>query len=164
MASGVDTPRGCRGMTLVELMIVVSILGILAAIVIPKFSSASDEAEATHAAATLRLLRDAAQRYNAEHGDWPANVDRGVMPPELEPYFVGADMKNDVTGGKWDYENWIDRGRTLSDGRPIGIAFSLRGGDWSQIEEIDRLIDDGDVNTGNLQLYGKAFLYLVHSQ
>lgn len=153
-------------MTLVELMIVVSVLAILAAIVLPKFSSATDDAKAAHAVTTLKVLANAVTRYHLEHDDWPANVGRGVLPPELEPYLVGADMENDVTGGKWDYENWIGRGRTMNDGRGIGIAFHLRGGDQQQFPEIDRIIDDGDLETGSMQIYGSgnALLYLVYAE
>ncbi len=65
-----------RGFTLVEILIVVTILGILAAIVIPKFTNASDEARSTTTKALLKTLRNQLELYKQQHGDeYPALVD-----------------------------------------------------------------------------------------
>ncbi|MHC4999868.1 MAG: prepilin-type N-terminal cleavage/methylation domain-containing protein [Planctomycetota bacterium] len=56
-----------RAFTLVELMIVVAVLGILAAIVIPEFSGHIQRAKESAAKDNLRLLREAIERYASEH-------------------------------------------------------------------------------------------------
>ena len=64
--------RHCKrnyGFTLVEILIVVIILGILAAIVIPQFSDASSDAKDSSLASNLRALRAQGELYKAEHGD-----------------------------------------------------------------------------------------------
>ncbi len=61
--------KGWAGFTLVELMIVVSILGILAALVIPKFTDASVLAQSAATLDTLRGTRVALERYKMDHGD-----------------------------------------------------------------------------------------------
>lgn len=155
-----------KGMTLIELMIVVSILAILAAIVIPTFSNATDDARATYAVSTMKVLANALERYHAEHDDWPADVSPGSFPSELEPYLVNTDFDNDVNGGVWDYENWIGRGVTMSDGRRVGIALTIRSGDNADYLAIDQQIDDGDLSTGNVQygsFYSPCLLYLVRA-
>lgn len=60
------------GFTLVEVLIVVVILGILASIVIPQFSSASEEARANSVAKLLQSMRGQIEVYRVEHNnDYP---------------------------------------------------------------------------------------------
>lgn len=54
-----------KGFTLVELLVVVAIIGILAAIAIPKFTSASETARGAKIVADLRTLDSAAELYYA---------------------------------------------------------------------------------------------------
>lgn len=61
-----------RAFTLVEILIVVTILGILAAIVIPQFTNSSQEASGSVVASQLRLIRSQLTLYQARHGFWPA--------------------------------------------------------------------------------------------
>jgi len=61
--------RGHRGFTLVELLIVVTIIGILATIVIPQFSNASTQARENALKDELRYLRTQIVVYKAQHKD-----------------------------------------------------------------------------------------------
>ncbi len=58
-----------NGFTLVELTIVVVILGILAAIVIPRFAGASSEARDAVVASNLTRLRNSLELYRVQHHD-----------------------------------------------------------------------------------------------
>ncbi len=58
-----------RGFTLVEILIVVVILGILAAIVIPQFSQASTEARENSLASSLQTMRSQISLYKIQHND-----------------------------------------------------------------------------------------------
>lgn len=60
------------GFTLVEILIVVVILGILAAIVIPQFTSASETAKSSSLTAQLQTIRSQLELYQVQHnGDYP---------------------------------------------------------------------------------------------
>ncbi len=58
-----------KGFSLVELMIVVALLGILAAMALPAFQGHVRQARAAAAKDNLRILRDAIKIYAAEHND-----------------------------------------------------------------------------------------------
>lgn len=65
-----------KAFSLVELLIVVAILGILAAVVIPEVSSHVMKAKESAAKDTLRILRESIERYYAENGVAPGYVGR----------------------------------------------------------------------------------------
>lgn len=59
------------GFTLVELLIVVIILAILAAIVVPQFASSTDDAKVSALDSTLANMRSAIDLYYQQHGEYP---------------------------------------------------------------------------------------------
>ena len=65
-----------KAFTFIELLIVVAVLGILAAIVLPEFREYSQKAKESNAKANLRILRNAIERYAVRHnGVAPGYVD-----------------------------------------------------------------------------------------
>ena len=77
--------RRTSGFTLVEILIVVIILGILAAIVIPQFSDASTEARESSLDSNLRALRSQSELYKAQHDDsYPWDDGAGALDSDAE--------------------------------------------------------------------------------
>ena len=62
------------GFTLVEILIVVIILGILAAIVIPQFTNASQDARKSSLVSQLQTLRSQIELWKLQHGDALPNL------------------------------------------------------------------------------------------
>lgn len=68
---------GCTAFTLVEILIVVLMLGILAAIALPKFSNASATARASMLADDVRIFRTQLAVYRGQHRGVPAGYPNG---------------------------------------------------------------------------------------
>ena len=62
--------RDSKGFTLIELMIVVVIIGILAALAIPRFSKASDRAKEKEADGLVKQVYTLQQAYKAQNGTY----------------------------------------------------------------------------------------------
>ena len=64
-----------KGFTLLELLTVVIIIAILAAIAIPQFFRAAERARASEGVHILGIIRSAQLRYYAEHGAFTTSLD-----------------------------------------------------------------------------------------
>ncbi|UCD55025.1 MAG: prepilin-type N-terminal cleavage/methylation domain-containing protein [Candidatus Omnitrophota bacterium] len=62
--------RGRKGFTLVELLIVIIIVGVLAAVSVPMMSANLERARGTDGIAQLGAIRTAERLYHAEHGHY----------------------------------------------------------------------------------------------
>ncbi|MCL6448736.1 MAG: prepilin-type N-terminal cleavage/methylation domain-containing protein [Armatimonadetes bacterium] len=67
--------RDRRGFTLIELVIVLAILGGLAALLIPRFASTADNTDARVNQSNHRMLQEAVDLYRAENGGFPSALN-----------------------------------------------------------------------------------------
>jgi len=90
-----------RGFTLIEVMIVVVILSILAAVVVPKIMSRPDEARVTKARQDIRAIGAALDLYRLDNYSYPT-TDQGLLALVETP----ADLPK---GARWKKGGYIER-------------------------------------------------------
>jgi general secretion pathway protein G len=120
-----------RGFTLIEVMVVVVILGILAAIIVPKVMDRPDTARLVKAQSDIRALESALNLYKLDNFDYPSNdqglealvpkyIDRLADDPwgnpylylnpglhgDMDVYTLGADGLQGGEGKNADIGNW----------------------------------------------------------
>ena len=110
---------GASGFTLIELMIVVAIIGILAAIAIPKFASLMRKSAEGASKGNLGAVRSALSIYYGDmEGQYPQVMSAltvngkylSVFPVAKAPnYHPDSSVESDATGsndgGGWNYDN-----------------------------------------------------------
>ena len=85
-----------KGFTLVEILIVVIILGILAAIVIPQFTSASEDARKNSLTSQVQTLRSQIELYKLQHTSTMAELFDNPTDPAVQ--WAELTGKTDVNG------------------------------------------------------------------
>ncbi len=91
--------RNPSGFTLIELMVVMVIIGLLAALVVPKFFGHVDKALQQDAQAQIELLGQALDLFRLEHRKYPT-TEEGLVA--LRP-FLKKDVPKDPWGNAYVY-------------------------------------------------------------
>ncbi|HVU18063.1 MAG TPA: type II secretion system protein [Candidatus Didemnitutus sp.] len=136
-----------RGFTLVEIMIVVAIIGLLAALAIPGYLRVQRRSQNSRVANDLRVFSQAFESYATQNGTWPANASPGVVPAGISTadFKVSVWQSPTTIGGEWNWDLNIVPGVTAA------ISISNFTCSDAQLAEIDAMIDDGDLSTGLFQ-------------
>lgn len=129
------------GFTLIEVMVVVVILGILAAIIVPQVMSRPDQARLVKVKQDLLAIQSALDLYKLDNGFYPttdqglqALVRRPVLPPiprywKAEGYL--QEIPIDPWGQAYQYINDHERLKIFSDGS-AGQSKEGERGHWNR--------------------------------
>ena len=128
-----------RGFTMVELMAVLIILGLLAAVVVRNFVGRVDDARVKVTKASLRQLHTAINEFHMDTGRWPTD-DEGLkvlvqQPPDVTVYPPGGyiettEVPKDAWGRDFIFELLPESGRPFAikslgaDGQEGGEAYN----------------------------------------
>lgn len=119
--SGPAARRAAAGFTLIELMIVVTIIGILATISQPMFRNAMAQAREAALRENLYVLRDAIDKFSADNDKYPESLTDLV-----EKRYVRKLPKDPITGSA---ESWQVVYFTDDKGQQAGIIDVKSGSD-----------------------------------
>jgi type IV pilus assembly protein PilA len=144
-----------RGFTLVEIMVVVVIIGLLAAVALPAFQRVRRRAVAARFVNDVRQIRDGATRYAMEQGGFPPN---GVLGwhPNLRDYVPASLFQATTTplGGVWDWDY-------QQNGITAAISVYQFTATDELLREVDRTLDDGDLSTGLFRRIGSKAVLII---
>ena len=138
--------RSDRGVTLIELVIVVAIMAVLATVAIPLYYGARAKFKASEAISGLSATRRALWAYRAEHGRYPVRADT------VQVDSLGLDLSStDLLGRYFDNSDYTYEG----DGTDFTVIAT--GGtdpdDAPYADEVDGIVrtinQDGDVGNGS---------------
>jgi prepilin-type N-terminal cleavage/methylation domain-containing protein len=138
--------RRTSAFTLVEIMIVVSIIALLALMALPGFLRARQRAQDAKFMNALRVANDAFQMYATENNAYPGDVNRAVVPAGMAMYF-GPTLnwtKPTPIGGNWDWDYHVF-------GFTAGVSVVGSPADVTQMTDVDANLDDGDLSTGGFK-------------
>jgi general secretion pathway protein G len=133
------------GFTLVEILIVVMILGILAAIVIPQYSSATSESRRATIADQLRLYRDQINVYKAQHTDNVPGVTAAVPAGSVALFAAHLTTYTDVAG---DSSATKDATHKFGPYLPVMPLNPINGLDTVKIDATSATVPTPDGTTG----------------
>ena len=134
-----------RGFTLIEIMVVIVILGVLAALVVPRVLERPDEARAVAAKSDIAALMQALKLYRLDNQRYPS-AEQGLaalvtrpelppVPPNWKPNGYVDKLRNDPWGRPYQYLNpglkgEIDVWSFGADGQQGGTGASADVGSW----------------------------------
>ncbi|HHY5246546.1 TPA: pilin [Neisseria meningitidis] len=88
-----------KGFTLIELMIVIAIVGILAAVALPAYQDYTARAQVSEAILLAEGQKSAVTEYYLNHGEWPANNNSAGVATSADikgKYVKSVEVKNGV--------------------------------------------------------------------
>jgi general secretion pathway protein G len=146
--NGTGRLRDRSGFTLIEIMVVIVILGLLAALVVPKLIGRTEEAKKTQARVQIRNIEQALGLFKLDNGFYPA-TDQGIEALIKIPD-VGRIPKNYRKDGYLDRlpkDPWGNPYVYLSPGTNRDYEISSYGADGAQGGEGE----DEDINSWDAQ-------------
>lgn len=84
-----------RGFTLLELLLVLVILGVLAALVVPKFVGRGEDARKTRAESDINAISTALETYEVDNGGFPDSLDALMTAPASADKWHGPYLRRD---------------------------------------------------------------------
>ncbi len=155
-----DTQRHTskKGLTIIELVVVVTIIGLIASIAIPAYTQSRQNSIAARTANDFRKFAEQFNYYNLDTGTWPDDGYPTTVPSGMENFLSDSVWPHETPiGGYWDYDNG-------GFGFSSGISIDSSTTNDETLAAIDALMDDGNLSTGIMVRTGDNRLSYILEQ
>ncbi|HEZ6887669.1 TPA: pilin [Neisseria meningitidis] len=146
-----------KGFTLIELMIVIAIVGILAAVALPAYQDYTARAQVSEAILLAEGQKSAVTEYYLNHGEWPGNNSSAGVASSSKikgKYVKEVEVKNGVVTATMASSNVNNEIK----GKKLSLWAKRQDGSvkWFCGQPVERnTADDDDVATANGNGNGK---------
>jgi type II secretion system protein G len=126
-----------RAFTLIEILIVVVILGILAAVVVPQFTNAADDANDAAVRSQLQTLRGQIELFRAQQGSDPDFIAKGWSELMVNNYIMVEPMNSfnsstTIAATAAAGVGWVWRDKSASNTSKVLYAVNADGTEYSE--------------------------------
>ena len=135
--------RTATGFTLVELLIVVAIIGIIAAIAVPNLLNAVDKAKQKRSMGDMRSIGQAFEAYGSDNSSYPVGIATwAAAKPFLHPHFIKDPPDVDGWNNGWRVDSATGADYSIISAGKDG-ADGPRTGGATQVFDCDIVFSDG---------------------
>lgn len=166
------------GFTIVELLIVIVVIGILAAITIVAYNGIQDRSRASYLVSDLKKIEKAFRLFGTDQGIstwWLDNALTGTANPNINTVISSTNLKdylqtlNPIPGYPTSYYMYDSDGDSINTSTCTastgGTSIYVTGASQTLAQLTDSMIDDGDITCGKLRWYapGNQIMYVMAS-
>ncbi|MCU4369938.1 type II secretion system major pseudopilin GspG [Acinetobacter courvalinii] len=139
--SSVARMNRASGFTLIEVMVVIVILGVLAALIVPNVMGRGEKAKVDTTSITLKGVAGALDQYKLDNGRYPSMQDGGLdalvnQPATAKNWLPGGYVKGGYPKDSWENDlQYVIPGR---EGRPFDLySFGADGKEGGEGNDAD---------------------------
>lgn len=139
--SSIARMNRASGFTLIEVMVVIVILGVLAALIVPNVMGRGEKAKVDTTSITLKGVAGALDQYKLDNGRYPSMQDGGLdalvnQPATAKNWLPGGYVKGGYPKDSWENDlQYVIPGR---EGRPFDLySFGADGKEGGEGNDAD---------------------------
>ena len=95
--------KGEKGFTFIELLVVLTIIGVITAVGLVTYSRAQQKARNSRREADLKQIQAAIEMYHAEEGSYPGSIYPSIVGLTSGEVFLGNTPTDPLTGDPYSY-------------------------------------------------------------
>jgi len=160
--------KRASGFTIVELLIVIVIIAILAAITIVAYNGIQQRAKASALADGVTQVEKAFHLWAVQDGlsAWPVygnnpTIADLISTTNIKNYLQKTPLLSGQTDANWYYDNDNDTRTSGCNYETTGANLFVANVDQATVQQVDKSIDDGTLNCGKIRWVGGQLMLVI---